>query len=72
MFNILKRTFKQYCSRILPISTKLTTTYHHLKSLHIKKTMTYDLRKPGPGLEQESIFGWIKPIYAKHSFLIQC
>jgi hypothetical protein len=46
---IMKRKFKQWWSSIPPISTKRTFTFH-LNSLNTKKTMTYDVGNPCPGL----------------------
>ena len=48
----MKRMFKQLWSTILPISTK-RTTISHLNSLNTKKkTTTYDIENPDPGLGQ--------------------
>jgi hypothetical protein len=46
-----KRKFKQRWSSIPPISTK-QTIISRLNSWNIKKTMTYDVVNPGPGLGQ--------------------
>ena len=44
-----KRKLKQWWSSIPPLSTTWTS---HLNSLHTKKTMTYDIGNPSPGLGQ--------------------
>ena len=61
-FEIMKRKFKQWCSTIPPISTKWTST-HHLNSLNLKKTTTYDIGNPGPRLGHAQKCGWVKPAY---------
>ena len=48
-------------SIIPPISTKQTTT-SHFNSLNIKKTTTYDVRIPGPYLEQAQNCGRVMPV----------
>jgi len=37
------------------------TITSHLHSLNTKKTMTYDIGNPGPGLGQAQKCGWVKP-----------
>ena len=54
-----KRKFKQWWSIIPTLSIKWTIT-SHLKSLNIKKTMTYDVRNPGSGLGQAQKCGRVK------------
>ena len=46
---------------IPPVSTKQTITYHHI-SLNIKKTVTNDVRNPGPGLRQTQKCTGFKPV----------
>ena len=41
------------------ISTKQTTT-SHFNSLNTKKTVTHDVRNPGPGLGQAQQYDWVK------------
>jgi hypothetical protein len=48
--------FKQGGSTIPTISTKQTIT-SHLNSMNIKKTMTYEVGYPGPGLGQAQKYG---------------
>ena len=56
-----KRKFKQRWSSIPPISTK-QTIISRLNSWNIKKTMTYDVVNPGPGLGQMQTCGGVKLI----------
>ena len=53
LWNILqcyeKKVYKQRWATILQTSTKRTIT-SHLKSLNMKKTMTYDIGNACPGL----------------------
>jgi len=58
---IMKRKFKQWCTTIPPNSTKRTIA-SHLKSLNIKKTTTYDVRNPGPGLNRFKNVTEVKPV----------
>ena len=52
------------CATILPISTKPTIT-SHFKSLNIKKTTTYSIGNPGPGLDRhKNVTGYV---LLKHS-----
>ena len=46
---LMKRKFKQRLATIPPIPTKSTIPFH-LISLNIKKTSTYVVGNPGPGL----------------------
>ena len=57
---IMKRTSKQWWSSFSPISTKQTITLH-LNWTHWtqKKTMTYDVRNPGPSLGQSQKCGGV-------------
>jgi hypothetical protein len=41
-------------------STNINKMNNHLKLLNIKKTMTYDIWNPGPGLGQTQECGEIK------------
>ena len=56
---IVKRKLKQWWSTIQQISTKWTIA-SYLKSLNIKKTTTYDVGNPGPGLVQAPKCGRVK------------
>jgi len=55
----MKRKYKQWWSIIPPISTKRKIT-SHLHSLNTKKTTTYDVGNPGPGLGQAHKCGSVK------------
>ena len=55
------KKFKQQWSTISPISTKQTIT-SPLKSLNIKKSMTYNIGNPGPGLGQAQKCGRGNPV----------
>ena len=55
----MKSKYKQRLLTISPISTKQTIN-SHLILLNTKKTMTYDVGNPGPGLGQAQKCGRVK------------
>ena len=55
----MKSKYKQQLLTISPISTKQTIN-SHLILLNTKKTMTYDVGNPGPGLGQAQKCGRVK------------
>ena len=56
------RLWKKNKKVIVNNSTNINKVNNHLslKSLNIKKTMTNDIWKPGPGLRQAQKSGWVK------------
>ena len=59
---IMKAKFQMWWPTIPPISTKQTITCH-LKSLNIKKTMTYiKCWKSRSWFGQAPKYGWVKPV----------
>ena len=59
---LIKRKFKQWWSTIPPISTKWPITSHHSSSNIKKKTSTYNVGNPSPGLWQAQKYGGVKPV----------
>ena len=57
-----KRRFEKWWSTILLISTKRTIT-SHLKPFNTKKTVTYGIRYPAPGLGQANMFWYSIFVY---------
>ena len=58
----MKRMFKQLWSTILPISTKRTTISHLNSLITKKKTTTYDIDNPDPGLRQAQKVYTVEPV----------
>ena len=61
--SIMKRKFKQLLSSIPPIATKRTiASYLNWTHWTQKKTTTYDVGNPGPGMGQAQKYDGVKPV----------